>query len=343
MADGVVDGSFDRGSINAWTKTNYSTCEDVRFTTLVVGSDPLDSDRRGVLTLDIGLPEGIHHVNPAPDVRQDGIVLDPCLATDFVVLRFDHRISTTAATAFPGLVVRLEARRKDGLSGNWESYDELAAVPYGTLAGDPQATGWSTAEVILDLPAEVPADELEFAIEFQMLSYSVSAPRQKDCAVYYAEVNIDQVALGYGLARGDSPRLDTSEICGYDETNMVVCGSEPPREPISTSLQISGDAERHWHHWDRDLSLPIRCMPSSGNEVSCLVDFPIRRFTYTRSTLARPRDCPADFNHDGIVDGSDLALLLGAWGGVDSCFDLNRNGLVDGADLAYLLGTWNCS
>ena len=344
VADGVVDGSFDQGSINAWTKTNYGTCDDVRFTTLVVDSDALDSDRRGVLTLALGLPEGLQHISPAPDVRQDGIVLDPCQATDFVVLRFDHRVSTESSTAFPGLAVRLEARTQDGLNGGWETYHELAALPYETLAGDPLATGWSTAEVILDLPEDFSTDDLEFAIEFQMLGHSLSVAGQKDCAVIYAEVNIDQVVLGYGLDRGDSPRLDTSELCGLDETNLLDCFDQDlARESISTSLQNSGDVARRWHHWDRDPSEPIRCRPSSGNEVDCLVDFPVREFPYTRSTLARPRDCPADFNHDGIVDGSDLALLLGAWGGEDSCFDLNRNGLVDGADLAYLLGTWNCS
>jgi hypothetical protein len=49
-------------------------------------------------------------------------------------------------------------------------------------------------------------------------------------------------------------------------------------------------------------------------------------------------DCPGDFNGDGVVDGADLTILLGDWGG--SAADLNGDGLVDGADLTILLGNW---
>jgi len=51
----------------------------------------------------------------------------------------------------------------------------------------------------------------------------------------------------------------------------------------------------------------------------------------------------ADFDGDGAVTASDLALLLGAWGSAPApgCFgDLNLNSAVDAADLATLLGDW---
>jgi WD40 repeat protein len=53
---------------------------------------------------------------------------------------------------------------------------------------------------------------------------------------------------------------------------------------------------------------------------------------------------PADLNGDGVVDGFDLALLLGAWG---QCLpkapcpaDLDGNGFVNGLDLTTLLAAW---
>lgn len=52
----------------------------------------------------------------------------------------------------------------------------------------------------------------------------------------------------------------------------------------------------------------------------------------------------ADLNGDGIVDGADLGLLLGAWGPCPSsccAADLNLSGEVDGADLGLLLGAWS--
>ncbi len=52
-------------------------------------------------------------------------------------------------------------------------------------------------------------------------------------------------------------------------------------------------------------------------------------------------DCTAgDLNCDGIVDGTDLGILLGAWN-TDACAaDLNHDLIVDGSDLGILLGNW---
>ncbi|MBX3355442.1 MAG: alpha amylase C-terminal domain-containing protein [Phycisphaeraceae bacterium] len=48
---------------------------------------------------------------------------------------------------------------------------------------------------------------------------------------------------------------------------------------------------------------------------------------------------PADLNGDGVVNGSDLAIMLGQWGSSGSA-DLNGDGVVNGGDLALLLGAW---
>ena len=48
--------------------------------------------------------------------------------------------------------------------------------------------------------------------------------------------------------------------------------------------------------------------------------------------------CPEDLNGDGIVNGADLGLLLGAWG--TSGGDINDDGLTNGADLGLMLGAW---
>lgn len=46
----------------------------------------------------------------------------------------------------------------------------------------------------------------------------------------------------------------------------------------------------------------------------------------------------ADLNSDGVVDGADLAIILGAWGTSDA--DLDGDGTTNGADLALVLGSW---
>ena len=55
--------------------------------------------------------------------------------------------------------------------------------------------------------------------------------------------------------------------------------------------------------------------------------------------------CLGDLNDDGVVNGADLGLMLGAWGacsgGTPGCLgDLNIDGVVNGADLGLLLGAW---
>jgi hypothetical protein len=55
-----------------------------------------------------------------------------------------------------------------------------------------------------------------------------------------------------------------------------------------------------------------------------------------------PEDlCPWDISQDGIVDGIDLSILLGAWGNCEGCRpDINEDGVVNGLDLAVLIGHW---
>jgi hypothetical protein len=50
--------------------------------------------------------------------------------------------------------------------------------------------------------------------------------------------------------------------------------------------------------------------------------------------------CPTDLDGDNVTSGSDLAVLLGAWGPGSGPADLDGNGEVDAADLAILLGGW---
>ena len=55
--------------------------------------------------------------------------------------------------------------------------------------------------------------------------------------------------------------------------------------------------------------------------------------------------CPADFNHDRVVDGEDLGILVSNWGSTDKFYQLERvaQGLVDivdGGDLGMLIAAW---
>jgi hypothetical protein len=60
--------------------------------------------------------------------------------------------------------------------------------------------------------------------------------------------------------------------------------------------------------------------------------------TETYSWKLVPPPCVADLNNSGIVDSTDLGMLLGSWG--NGFYDLNADGLTNAADLSILLGAW---
>lgn len=65
---------------------------------------------------------------------------------------------------------------------------------------------------------------------------------------------------------------------------------------------------------------------------------------FTTVTIEPEPQQPGDLNGDGVVDVSDLLILLGAWGacspGKPCPADLNGSGSVDVSDLLILLGNW---
>ena len=51
-------------------------------------------------------------------------------------------------------------------------------------------------------------------------------------------------------------------------------------------------------------------------------------------------NCPADFNLDGGVDGSDIEAFFSAWEAGDTCADTNLDGGVDGGDIETFFTAW---
>lgn len=85
-----------------------------------------------------------------------------------------------------------------------------------------------------------------------------------------------------------------------------------------------------------------RSWPSSisSEQLSANLEAAIRAAIVISPRLVCTNPCPADFNGDGVVDGSDLAMLLGDWGLEGSAYDITGDGRLDGADLSIMLGTW---
>lgn len=104
-----------------------------------------------------------------------------------------------------------------------------------------------------------------------------------------------------------------------------------------------------------DTSISTVCLPGGASAVgSYTLSAVIAQPTACITQLAGAMECDpgylcveaadlgkvGDINHDGIVNGVDLAYILGDWGTANPRSDLDRNGLVNGADLSTVLANW---
>jgi hypothetical protein len=117
-------------------------------------------------------------------------------------------------------------------------------------------------------------------------------------------------------------------------------------------LQASYDGGRTWHPFAAGLSASARSydwrLPASSGIADARVRVIARdtRFQVTSDgtnrsfgIVAGAASNGADLNGDGVVNATDLAILLGNWGAA-GLGDLDGNGIVGAPDLTALLSAW---
>jgi len=172
-----------------------------------------------------------------------------------------------------------------------------------------------------------------------------------------AKANIVAAYLGAGNPNANMPITALTRSATPGPLNMLrVTGLDP--RPANAALVSSASApagdnffvqanyrgafapgENWLCNWTAADAYGMVIEPRGGcscpeQPVACLAD------TVTSATLLPPPD--------GVVDGADLAFLIGEWGPGPSIADIVTNatiqpppdGVVDGADLAYTLGEW---
>jgi hypothetical protein len=71
------------------------------------------------------------------------------------------------------------------------------------------------------------------------------------------------------------------------------------------------------------------------------VEFPDPQYQIFTFMLNNAKSsCPADLNHDRIVDAADLGILTANWGSEDRAYRLDGSGPVGGGDLGMLIANW---
>ena len=126
----------------------------------------------------------------------------------------------------------------------------------------------------------------------------------------------------FANASGDAPLTFQWEKDGSPLVNGPTGNGSTVAGATTTSLTITSITAADAGVYTFSATNP--CSTVTGNDITVTVNGSI----------------PGDYNHDGHVNGSDLAVLLGAWGTIDPAIDLTHNGIVDAADLAVLLGAW---
>jgi hypothetical protein len=144
-------------------------------------------------------------------------------------------------------------------------------------------------------------------------------------------------------------------LCIENETNLVVCMSYydlGPNTPAASGVPGGAGYRCVVALTSVDLALPSNVYSRS---IACAAaTYTLRNYTTATArfqwaielngqaaSCGSTSACPADQNNDGVVNGADLGLLLGAWGPCPNCrADINIDGVVNGADLGLLLGAW---
>jgi hypothetical protein len=156
---------------------------------------------------------------------------------------------------------------------------------------------------------------------------TLSASFPRDSGVRELALPVYNRGFTAGMAR-----LDVDGAAGLGSPFGVIDSSEPNigaepttlRFSINTNGLAAGLYTRTITVWTSDENLPGATA---------------RPLSLSFSVDVTDPSLPGDLNGDGVVDASDLSLLLAQWGTAGDA-DIDGDGVVGGSDLALLLANW---
>ena len=227
-------------------------------------------------------------------------------------------------------------RRDTGDLGGIAAGTALSAL----LPGNTFAT--TTVAVRIDVIADFSAADAYIALELNGLAVAgdIAPEAPSSCATkpIVVELELSIVEWAQVIDAATAPGGVAVRLVGSESMGAVPCSAGSLRVGISyggTGYDCDGDG-------DSDL-----CQLASG-EGDCdgngALDACETGGAGDTDADGVPDSCErarGDFNLDGVIDGTDLSFVLGAWGVTgDHAADLNRDGEVAGEDLAVLLAAW---
>lgn len=225
---------------------------------------------------------------------------------EFAAYDFDEVMQTVML--YPGVSCSLScsagasAMDVDGINASASSYAEVEVlVEYeGILFLGDNAFDTAGASGVFDMTGECDPGEFGADTIESPVYYVFSAPRDG----FYTFSTCNQTTLDTRIAITDY---------GPTPDRVIACGDESPGcAGYTTELSLA-------------LSASINYTVVLGGTFTGTGDG-----TITVSLRG-------DLNNDGNIDGGDIGLLIGNWGGT-GIGDLNGDGIVDSADLGIMLG-----
>ncbi|MAB28970.1 MAG: hypothetical protein CMJ53_06815 [Planctomycetaceae bacterium] len=355
---GLINGTFDSAT-GGW-KYNPGGPNKNGYSAEIIS----DVRASNVLRLTPQLPQAPG--NTCMDNRvlwQENIKLGTPRTTQFV-LRFDHLVEQARVGSESSLIATFTVNRlnEGGETGDSEiRVVYIASHPFGDEAE------WTTSEVYVNTPSGDPEHGFSCDVMFESQNLIIQKQSGDDTCpneIIYPEIMLDNVEI-----------LVMKPGCKGEDIGFTVDG-----QPTHCAfLNLCGASQNQCTNADF-AETPLQGVPSKNTQNPrnfykyCLVDAmccgnsldPSRYYSETSDikktesenyyakgfdqsrywTLCRSLNhCIGDLDENGIVGGSDLAILLGEWG-LDSadtaCLssDLDGDGEVGGSDLAFLLSKW---
>lgn len=139
---------------------------------------------------------------------------------------------------------------------------------------------------------------------------------------------------GTSGSNAGGPALPSTQWCGRT-LNRLVDAAVSPGEPQPLRIWAELEAAEYEQYPDFHPAILSGQDITTHGVLAC-----VSRVLPTRAYQIGLLLPPADLDGSGVVDGTDLGLLLGAWGTADLAADLDASSVVDGTDLGILLGSW---
>ena len=172
-------------------------------------------------------------------------------------------------------------------------------------------------------------------------------------AMYWQDETAEPVVLGHlplipSIAQTQAEAInDTSMVVGFNETSDIAVlwerdGSQwswSDLNDIAVAYYYEGETPPIWE-LERGWDINDNAWIVGSGEIT------IDDNDTERAFLLVPDFCDGDLNDDGLVNVSDLTILLGMWGHEcepvgDVCRpDINHDRIVNVSDLQILLGAW---